>query len=41
MMGFLFLAFRRATLRREVFLGLPVFFMGGCYRRRAAVSIAG
>jgi hypothetical protein len=41
MIGFRFVDFRRAALRREDFRGLPVFFMGACYRRRSAGSIAG
>ena len=32
MIGFRFAGLRRAVLRREVFRGLPVFFMDGCYR---------
>jgi hypothetical protein len=40
MMGLRFAGLRRAVLTREVFRGFPAFFMGACYRRRAADSIA-
>ena len=41
MIGFRFEGFLRVPFRREVFRGLPVFFMVACYRRHPAVSIAG
>jgi len=41
MIGFRFLVLRRAVLRREVFRGFAVFFMGACYRPGPADSIGG